>query len=363
MSNKLSNTRVVSMAPMVTPRTIKSLIKTDAEIRAFVFNSRERIRRILSGEIKRFLVIVGPCSIHDPMSAIEYAKKLAILRSRLGGTLEIVMRVYFEKPRTALGWQGLICDPHLDGSNDMEYGLKAARELLIKINKLGVPVATEILDPSVLQYIDELVSWVAIGARTAQSPVHRNMASGFSMPAAFKNSMEGNGVSIQDAVNAIVAASYPHSFLGIDELGRQVIVNTAGNPDCQVVLRGGHGGPNYQKSCVLDAIRRLNVAREKHPGRMSQPAVFVDCSHENSSKIWDRQYDVLLDVCDQVVDGQIHPSGVMIESNLFGGNQNLDMSNPGDLEYGVSITDECAPWLETQSWLEEVHQILTSCWF
>jgi len=284
--------------------------------------------------------VVGPCSIHDEKSALEYATRLSKLQKELADRMEIVMRVYFEKPRTTIGWKGLINDPHLDGSQDIETGLKIARRLLIQINAMNLPAATEFLDPIVPQYIADLITWAAIGARTTESQTHREMASGLSMPVGLKNSTDG---SLQVAIDAMAATRHAHSFLGMNEGGETAIVRTSGNPDAHVVLRGGRAMTNYDAASIKVAEEKL--ASEKLP-----PILMVDCSHANSSKQFAKQEDVWHSVIDQRVGGTRSLIGLMVESHLSEGNQPIaqDLSK---LRYGVSITDSCIGWEVTERML------------
>jgi len=314
-----------------------------------VLQGREAVTRILRQEDSRLLVIVGPCSIHDPVSAVEYAKRLKVLRDELSDRIEIVMRVYFEKPRTTVGWKGLINDPHMDGTCDIETGLRKGRQLLLDVADLGLPAATEFLDPIVPQYIDDLVSWAAIGARTTESQTHRELASGLSMPVGFKNSTDG---SLQVSIDAMQSARAPHSFLGIDPDGVTAIVRTTGNPDGHVVLRGGHGKPNYDPESIHAAETKLAKA--------GLPSVLmVDCSHANSSKQFAKQEDVLRSLVAQRQAGTRSIIGMMVESNLEEGNQVIpeDLSK---LRYGVSVTDACISWPTTERLLRWMHDVLNA---
>jgi 3-deoxy-7-phosphoheptulonate synthase len=284
----------------------------------------------LQGKDQRLLVIVGPCSIHDVNAAREYGEKLSQLRLELADQLEIVMRVYFEKPRTTIGWKGLINDPHLDGSYDINTGLRVARKLLLDLAHLGLPAATELLDPIIPQYIADVISWTAIGARTTESQTHREMASGLSMPVGFKNGTDG---SLHAAVNAMLAASRPHHFLGINSHGLASIVTTTGNPDGHIVLRGGKSGPNYNGSSVEKAAEEL----ARHG---LNPRMMIDCSHDNANKDYTRQQIALQNIAEQIEAGSPYIMGAMIESHLVAGNQPIpkDLSQ---LVYGQSITDAC----------------------
>jgi 3-deoxy-7-phosphoheptulonate synthase len=291
--------------------------------------------------------VIGPCSIHDEKSAVEYATKLNVLRLEFAGQMEIVMRVYFEKPRTTIGWKGLINDPHLDGSQDIETGLKIARKLLLEIVGMGLPAATEFLDPIVPQYIADLVTWAAIGARTTESQTHREMASGLSMPVGLKNSTDG---SLQIAIDAMGATRHAHSFLGINENGETSIVRTTGNPHAHVVLRGGRAKTNYDAESIRAAEEKLTF--EKLP-----PVLMVDCSHANSEKKFAKQEDVWRSVIQQRIEGTRSLIGLMVESNLFEGSQPIP-KNLKDLRYGVSLTDSCIGWETTERMLRWGYEIL-----
>jgi 3-deoxy-7-phosphoheptulonate synthase len=331
---------VKEIVPLLSPRALQALSLTPAAVNAGVAQARERVIRILRQEDPRLLVVIGPCSIHDQRSALEYAGRLAKLRHELAGQMEIVMRVYFEKPRTTIGWKGLINDPHLDGSQDIEAGLKMARQLLLEINGLGLPAATEFLDPIVPQYIADLITWAAIGARTTESQTHREMASGLSMPVGLKNATDG---SLQVAIDAMGATRHPHSFLGLNEDGVTSIVRTNGNPDAHVVLRGGRAMTNYDAASIRTAEEKLRAE--------NLPAVLmVDCSHANSEKKFAKQEEVWQSVIRQRVGGTRSLIGLMVESHLNEGNQAIPKT-PGALRYGVSITDSCIGWEATERML------------
>ena len=326
--------------PLVSPRTLlKDLPMGEASNRTVV-DSREVIARILNKEDKRLLVVVGPCSIYDPKAAIEYATKLSALRESLSDVLYIVMRTYFEKPRTTVGWKGYLNDPLLTGKGDIERGLYLGRELLLQITAMGMPIATEMLDPIVPQYLADLVSWASIGARTTESQTHREMASGLSMPVGFKNSTEGN---LDVAINAMEASRHPHDFVGINEDGQTAIISTKGNPWGHVILRGGKT-PNYDPETMAYADAQLRASG-------FEPAILVDCSHGNSSKKHENQATVARAVLDLIPR---FPSiiGLMLESNLFEGNQKIT-ADIGQLKYGVSITDACIGWETTEALLKE----------
>lgn len=294
----------------------------------------------MQGRDSRLLLVVGPCSIHDVDAALDYAKRLAELRTKIEDQIYVVMRVYFEKPRTTVGWKGLINDPHLDGSFDMTQGLKLARQLLLDITAMGLPAGTEVLDPITPQYIDDLITWAAIGARTIESQTHRQMASGLSMPVGFKNSTEGN---LQVAIEAMQASQQSHSFLGIDEEGRTCVVTTRGNDAGHLILRGGHDGPNYSEKDVSQAVRLLQKAKLPTP-------LMIDCSHANSNKKFEQQQAVWNDLIEQRLAGQTAVAGAMIESNIYSGNQKVTAGRTA-LKYGVSITDECIAWEKTEEML------------
>ena len=325
-----SDLHVVETRPLVAPALLHRELPIDAASTETVASARRRIQAILRGEDLRLLVVVGPCSVHDVKAAREYAQRLAPIRERLKDQLEVVMRVYFEKPRTTVGWKGMINDPHLDGSYDINTGLRRARGLLLDLAREGMPTATELLDPVVPQYIADLISWTAIGARTTESQTHREMASGLSMPVGYKNGTDG---SAKIAINAMQASARPHHFLGINREGHASIVSTTGNPYGHLVLRGGNGGSNYHLEAVQAAASELSKAGLKQ-------RLMVDCSHANSNKDYRRQSDVLASVADQLRAGSQHVMGVMIESHLVEGNQKLT-ADLSQLTYGQSITDAC----------------------
>ena len=338
-----SDLHVVETRPLVAPALLHGDLPIDAAATETVASARRRIQAILRGEDRRLLVVVGPCSVHDVKAAREYAERLAPIRERLKDQLEVVMRVYFEKPRTTVGWKGLINDPHLDGSYDINTGLRRARGLLLDLAREGMPAATELLDPVVPQYIADLISWTAIGARTTESQTHREMASGLSMPIGYKNSTDGSATI---AINAMQAASKPHHFLGINRDGHASIVSTTGNPDGHLVLRGGHQGSNYHLEAVQAAAAELSKAGLKD-------RLMVDCSHANSNKDFRRQADVLATVADQLKAGSGHVMGVMIESHLVEGNQKLT-ADLSQLTYGQSITDACISLETTDAVLSQL---------
>lgn len=345
---RTSDINVTETRVLPSPETLLGeLPKTEAQS-AFVIRARREIQDVIHGRDRRLLAIVGPCSVHDPDAAIEYARRLSVLSREVSDRVLVVMRVYFEKPRTTVGWKGMIMDPNLDGSNDISRGLSMARHLLGDVLDLGLPTATEMLDPITPQYIADLVCWTAIGARTVESQTHRQMASGLSMPIGFKNSTDG---SITAAVNAIRAASEGHTFLGITLKGEAAIISTRGNHDCHVVLRGGATGPNYDAASVETA--RAQLERSK-----LDAGLLIDCSHDNSGKNPDRQPEALDDVLGQVRGGNRSIIGFMLESNLLAGNQPLTPGGAG-LKRGVSITDGCIDWETTERCIRGAHAAVT----
>jgi 3-deoxy-7-phosphoheptulonate synthase len=340
---RVSDLNIASNIPLPAPALMLHEIPRSDSQEDFVAESREQIREIMLQRDRRFLLIVGPCSIHDTRAGNEYAGRLRGLIDRVREKVFIVMRCYFEKPRTSLGWKGLIMDPHLDGSDDIPEGLRIARRFLRDVIDLGVPTATELLDPITPQYIADLICWSAIGARTTESQTHRQMASGLSMPLGFKNATPG---TVDPAINAIKAARQPQTFLGISGDGVASAVSTTGNPHCHIVLRGSDRGPNYSAEHVADAERRLAEAG-------LEKAIVIDCSHGNSGKNPDRQPDVLRSVVAQRVAGAAAIVGAMLESNLVAGAQPL-AGPSGNLVYGQSITDGCIDWETTERIVLEV---------
>lgn len=321
--------RVLGYCRLMEPGVLKNKMPVSKKSIETVVCGRENVQNILSKKDKRMLVIVGPCSIHDEKASLEYAERLKELSEKVHQTFYVIMRVYFEKPRTTVGWKGLINDPRLDGSHNIMEGLQKARRILMQITEMGVPAATEMLEMVTPQYVADLVSWAAIGARTTESQTHRELASGLSMPVGFKNGTDG---VLSGAINAMVAAGAPQSFLGIDQDGKTSIVKTSGNPWCHLVLRGGRR-PNYDPVSIEDARIKLG---EK--GLLE--AILVDCSHANSGKKFQRQEHVWKDIIEQRLDGDESLIGMMLESNLYEGHQKFD-GDPCSLAYGVSITDAC----------------------
>ncbi|MBP6999304.1 MAG: 3-deoxy-7-phosphoheptulonate synthase [Tepidiphilus sp.] len=348
MSNPLlENTNIERFDPMPSPAEIKAQHPLSERAATTVAQARQTLVDILERRDPRLFVVVGPCSIHDPVAGLDYAKRLAALAQEISETLVLVMRVYFEKPRTATGWKGYINDPFLDDSFRIDVGMARAREFLLSVNELGLPAATEALDPIAPQYYGDLISWTAIGARTVESQTHREMASGLSTPVGFKNATDG---SLEVAVNAIVSASRPHAFLGIDEEGRTAIVRTRGNRHGHLVLRGGGGRPNYDSVSVSLAEQAL--AKAGLPVNL-----VVDCSHANSWKKPEFQPLVLKDVVHQIREGNTSIVGVMLESFLEAGNQPFP-APPSQLKYGCSITDPCIDWDTTAAILRSAHAVL-----
>ncbi len=339
MLKSTDDLRITEIKPLTTPiEVMRQHPRTDAATRT-VIAARHAFHNILTGQDDRLAVVVGPCSIHDPEAAMDYARRLSVIREALGDRLEIIMRVYFEKPRTTVGWKGLINDPHLDGSFNITEGLHTARSLLLDIANLGMPAACEFLDMTTPQYIADLVSWAAIGARTTESQIHRELASGLSCPVGFKNGTDGN---VKIALDAVLSASQPHHFMAVTKDGRSAIAATTGNDDCHIILRGGKT-TNYDAQSV-DAAAQTAVRAGVNP------AIMIDASHANSSKNPENQPLVLADIGNQLAAGDRRIIGVMIESNLVGGRQDLVAGQ--DLVYGQSITDGCIDWDTTVSALE-----------
>jgi len=342
---RTDDVRIDKIRPLISPEIIIDELPVDDRVSALVEDSRRTVARILRGEDDRLLVVVGPCSIHDAVAARDYGRRLKAAADRLGRDLFIVMRVYFEKPRTTVGWKGLINDPRLDGSFAVNEGLRLGRSLLLDLARLGLPAGCEFLDTITPQYTADLVSWGAIGARTTESQVHRELASGLSVPVGFKNGTDGN---IQIAIDAVHAGHHPHCFLGVTKQGLSAIVATRGNPDCHVILRGGAHGPNYQ----ADAVVRVAAALER-AGLIAR--VMVDCSHGNSGKDPARQQVVARDIGAQIRAGSRSIAGIMIESHILAGRQ--DLPAPGSerkLVYGQSVTDACLGWDDTARLLDEI---------
>jgi len=344
---RTNNLKVKTFTPIVSPSDLKQFFPLSEKAAQFVAASRQQVLDIIHQRDRRLMVVVGPCSIHDPRAAIDYAERLAKLHQELSEDLLLVMRVYFEKPRTTIGWKGLINDPDLNGTHQISKGLGVARRLLSSITDLELPVAGEMLDPITPHYLADLVSWGAIGARTTESQTHREMSSGLSFPIGFKNGTDGN---LQIALDAMAAARHSHSFLGINNEGRSSIVHTIGNPDTHIVLRGGNDKPNYS----AEDIARVEELLTRND--LNQ-AIMVDCSHANSRKNHDLQEQVLLDVIDQIKNGNRSICALMIESNIHAGNQPMKQTL-SELQYGVSITDKCVDWDTTERMLRHAAQQL-----
>ena len=345
---KLDNVNIDNQEILITPEELKRQLPATEDVKQGIAQNREIVRSIIDGTDKRLLLVVGPCSIHNPREAIDYAERLKALSESVNDKLFIVMRAYFEKPRSTVGWKGLINDPHLDDSFKIAEGLAMARKLLLEISKLGLPLANEALDPITPQYLQELFSWTAIGARTSESQTHREMASGLSCPVGFKNGTDG---SLDVALNALQSVKSPHRFLGISPDGKVSIVTTKGNAHAHVVLRGGAGGPNYYPENIAACEAELESIG-------ATQAIMVDCSHANSNKDHTKQGPVLEAVAEQISAGNKSIRGVMLESNLKPGNQKVISSQ--ELQYGVSITDACIGWEETEKLLRDFHIALPS---
>jgi 3-deoxy-7-phosphoheptulonate synthase len=341
-ATRLDDVRIREVRPLISAALLQYELPADERLQAFIEEKRREVAATVHGTDKRLLVIVGPCSIHDREQALDYARRLRALSAELQEDLLLVMRVYFEKPRTTVGWKGYINDPRLDGSFRINEGLRRAREVLLEIAKLGLPAGTEFLDLLSPQYIADLVSWGAIGARTTESPSHRQLASGLSCPVGFKNGTDGN---VQVAADALVACRSPHAFMGMTKMGQVAIFETAGNDDCHVILRGGTRGPNYSSEDIASACASLAKS-----GVLER--VMVDCSHANSRKDYLKQVDVAHDLARQVAAGDPRIFGIMIESHLRAGRQDLKPGVP--LEPGVSITDACIGWEQTEQVLRDL---------
>jgi len=347
MHNKLFNTHIQDSHILMTPKEVKAKLPLTHSAEKTVLRARKEIEAILEGYDNRKFIVVGPCSIHDVKAAKEYADKLKNLAEQVKDKLLLIMRVYFEKPRTNVGWKGLINDPDMNDSFHIEKGLLTARKLLIHLAELGLPAATEALDPIVPQYISELIAWSAIGARTTESQTHREMASGLSMPVGFKNGTDGG---IEVALNALKSAEVPHHFLGINHNGQVSVFKTKGNTHGHVILRGGGGKPNYDAESIRAAEEKLKAAN-------LSAKIVIDCSHGNSNKDYKLQATVFNSVIEQIVEGNTAIVGMMLESNLYEGGQSIP-SNLADLKYGVSVTDKCISWEETERIISDAYEKL-----
>lgn len=345
---EISNINIQSINTLPTPKKIFSELPISLSQIQFVASSRKKIENILFGNDKKLLLIVGPCSIHDIEAGLDFAKRLKTVSSQVSDKIFIVMRAYFEKPRTSLGWKGLILDPHLDGSNDIPTGIRIARAFLSELISLKIPTATELLDPITPQYISDFICWTCIGARTTESQTHRQLASGLSMPLGFKNSTDG---SIESSIQAIKAATSSQNFLGINEEGRASYINTLGNLHCHIVLRGSRSSTNFDQESISHTVEL-----SKKNGII--PSIVVDCSHGNSSKNYLKQAEVFNSVLDQIVEGSPYIRGIMLESNIKGGNQAL-LKPKEKLEYGTSVTDACLDWDSTEELIVSAYEKLS----
>lgn len=344
--DSIHNVHIVDEKVLLTPAELKQKLPLPLTLRKQVETHRKEISDIIHKKDRRLLVVIGPCSVHDPLAALDYGKRLSALAQELKDELYIVMRVYFEKPRTTVGWKGLINDPKIDGSFDVEHGLHIARELLLELAEMGLPLATEALDPMTPQYLADLFSWSAIGARTTESQTHRELASGLSMAVGFKNGTDG---SLATAVNGMKAASMGHSFIGINQKGQVTLLHTEGNPDGHVILRGGKT-PNYQAEFVTQCEQELTQAG-------LEAAIMIDCSHGNSNKDYRRQPNVAENAAQQIANGNQSIIGLMIESHINAGNQSAEQP-VSTMQYGVSITDACIDWETTEQLLRKITDIL-----
>lgn len=344
----IKNIRIEEFQKLISPDEIRSLIPETAKSKETIISGRQAFADILKNKDQRFVIILGPCSIHQRNDALEYARKLNKLKTKYQDKLFILMRVYFEKPRTTVGWKGLINDPHLDESNNIQAGIQISRQILIDIADLGLPTATELLDPIIAAYLGELVSWAAIGARTTESQTHRQMASGLSASVGFKNNTDGN---LDVAINGMQSAKKSHSFIGINDAGHCSVVRTKGNQNTHIVLRGGNGRPNYHMEDIEECETKL---KEKK----FIPKILIDCSHENSGKNHEKQKIVVKDIIAQKKFGNQSIFGIMLESNLLPGNQSVP-DQPEKLKPGVSITDACIGWKETEELIKYIHESLS----
>lgn len=345
--NDIDDVNLQSIHPLVTPAELKTELPLTESAYQTVLHGRETIRNILDGKDKRIFVVIGPCSIHDPVAAHEYADRLKVLSDKIKDSIYVVMRVYFEKPRTTVGWKGLINDPDMNDSFNIEKGLRIGRKLLVELNEKGLPCATEALDPNSPQYYQDLISWSAIGARTTESQTHREMSSGLSSPVGFKNGTDG-GLTV--ATNAMQSVKHGHHFLGLNNQGQVSVIRTSGNPYAHVVLRGGNGKPNYDAGSVAEAEAALAKAKVS-------TKIMIDTSHANSNKDPFLQPLVLKNITEQIIDGNKSIIGIMVESHLKGGRQEIP-ENLCELEYGKSVTDGCIDWDTTEKVLLEMHEAL-----
>tara|TARA_R110001583_G_scaffold52005_13_gene161788 strand:- start:4179 stop:5279 length:1101 start_codon:yes stop_codon:yes gene_type:complete len=348
-----TNNQLAAVRPLPTPRQLKQALPLSEALQRQVDQQRQQIRQLLQGEDDRLLIITGPCSLHDPVAVLEYGQRLVALNEQLSDRLLIVMRAYVEKPRTTTGWKGLAYDPDRNGAGDIKKGLEVSRSLLLQLVEMGLPLATEALNPMTMSYLEDLISWTAIGARTAESQIHREMISHLSMPVGIKNGTDG---SVDTAVNAMISASRSHHCLGTDVDGNIAMLDTPGNSDTHVVLRGGRNLTNYDDISIQNAVTQLDKAKTDN---QLHAKVIVDCSHDNAQKQHDRQLDIALQVVQQRIAGNNAISGLMIESFINMGNQGMKGPNNQGLDYGVSITDPCISWNQTEMLLTNIHQLLS----
>ena len=344
---KVDNLHIANIESLITPIDLKKKLPLTEASNKTVIKSRQTIENILNKKDNRIMAVVGPCSIHDPSASLEYANKLLKLQEKIKDRVFIIMRTYFEKPRTTIGWKGLITDPHLDDTYDINFGLNTARKLLLDITEMGIGCGSEMLDPIVPQYISDLITWASIGARTTESQTHREMASGLSMPVGFKNSTSGD---LKIAINAMESSRHPHSFIGIDQNGKTSVFKTNGNKISHIILRGGSTGPNYYEENVETAEKMISSLG-------LEPSIVIDCSHANSGKEYKKQKRVLHSLLDQKKRGKASIVGFMLESNLIAGAQKLS-KNPEDMVYGQSVTDQCIDWEETEELLLNTYEMI-----
>jgi 3-deoxy-7-phosphoheptulonate synthase len=353
IADRIADNQLAAVRPLPTPRQLKQAFPLTSVLQRQVDQQRQKIRQLLQGEDDRLLIITGPCSLHDPKAALEYGQRLVALNEQLSDRLLIVMRAYVEKPRTTTGWKGLAYDPERNGTGDISKGLEVSRTLLLQLVAMGLPLATEALNPMTMSYLEDLISWTAIGARTAESQIHREMISHLSMPVGIKNGTDG---SVDTAVNAMISASRSHHCLGTDVDGNIAMLDTPGNPDTHVVLRGGRNLTNYDDASIQQALAQLDKAKV---GNQLHVKVIVDCSHANAQKQHERQLDIAKQVVMQYRAGNSAISGLMLESFLQAGKQGMDGAEGDGLEYGLSITDPCISWGQTETLLTEIHQLLS----
>lgn len=344
---------VLAVRALPSPMTLKQVLPLSQKLAQRVDNHRQQVRDILDGKDHRLMIITGPCSLHDEMAALDYARRLKTLSDQVADEILIVMRAYVEKPRTTTGWKGLAYDPERNGKGDIEQGLKRSRELMIKLVELGLPLATEALNPMTMMYLDDVITWTAIGARTAESQVHREMISHLNMPVGIKNGTDG---SVDTAVNAMISASRSHHCLGLDANGNIAMLDTPGNPDTHVVLRGGRNLTNYDEASIAQTLEQLQGAKK---GNQLHAKVIVDCSHDNSQKKHENQLPIAQAVVKQVIQGNKNISGIMLESFIEPGKQSMEgCDHDGCLKYGMSITDACISWEQTSQLILDLHNTL-----